>query len=236
MEDWILFVKMHYLCTEFNTMPIIKVEDNGMVIRRLDNKNYTKLDAFKAFEDFIMKKLDAEFNENDNSFYINEERVCHIGDYEFTVNGITYGITNIYDITNNIDEYCPNCDSEVQLVNFFAPQRCPSCGDIQLPCCLCDECVSPCPLLALKAYLQERDIEIVFIDNKIRVNGVFLQDLDYIYNGHKEKFIGRKVFWLDPRFDKKDVHTSDWKTIKDINNDIVIFTDDTEVWISECYI
>lgn len=33
-----------------------------------------------------------------------------------------------------IDEYCPICETEVELLNKFIPQICPNCGNKILPC------------------------------------------------------------------------------------------------------
>jgi hypothetical protein len=130
-------------------------------------------------------------------------------------------------------EWCQNCENEVILVNYFAPQICPSCGKIILPCNMCEGCVSNCPLADLKTYIEETDIEIVFEDEVLRVNGKYLKNVSSI---DKPKYlIGKEVFWLDPCFLRKEYHTSDWKEIADVKGDIVICTDDTEVLLDECY-
>jgi hypothetical protein len=130
-------------------------------------------------------------------------------------------------------EWCQNCENEVILVNYFAPQICPSCGKIILPCNMCEGCVSNCPLADLKTYIEETNTEIVFEDEVLRVNGKYLKNVSSI---DKPKYlIGKEVFWLDPCFLRKEYHTSDWKEIADVKGDIVICTDDTEVLLNECY-
>ena len=71
------------------------------------------------------------------------------------------------------------------------------------------------------------------------VNDLYLQNLDlfYLYDLIvNNSLIGRKVFWLDPcAFDNRE-HTSDWKTITDIEDGVITLDDATEVYVSECYI
>lgn len=71
------------------------------------------------------------------------------------------------------------------------------------------------------------------------VNDLYLQNLDlfYLYNLVRDNsLIGRKVFWLDPCAIDDREHTSDWKTITDIEDGIIILDDAIEVYICECYI
>jgi hypothetical protein len=71
------------------------------------------------------------------------------------------------------------------------------------------------------------------------VNDLYLQNLDlfYLYDLIvNDSLIGRKVFWLDPcAFDNRE-HTSDWKTITNIEDGVIILDNATEVYVSECYI
>jgi hypothetical protein len=94
-------------------------------------------------------------------------------------------------------------------------------------------CVSNCPLADLKKYIEETDIEIVFENEILRVNGKYLKSLPDVAN--PKVLIGKEIFWLDPCFLRKEYHTSDWKEIADVKGDIVICTDDTEVLLDECY-
>ncbi len=130
-------------------------------------------------------------------------------------------------------EWCQNCENEVILVNYFAPQICPICKKVTLPCNMCEVCVTNCPLADLKKYAEETNNEIVFEDEILRVNGVYLKSLPDVAN--PKVYIGKKIFWLDPCFLRKEYHTSDWKEIADVKGDIVICTDDTEVLLDECY-
>lgn len=71
------------------------------------------------------------------------------------------------------------------------------------------------------------------------VNDLYLQNLDlfYLYDLVKDNsLIGRKVFWLDPCAIDDREHTSDWKTITDIEDGVITLDDETEVYVSECYI
>lgn len=130
-------------------------------------------------------------------------------------------------------EWCQNCESEVILVNYFAPQICPHCKKVILPCNMCEGCVTNCPLADLKEYTEETNNEIVFENEILRVNGVYLKSLPDVAN--PKVFIGKEIFWLDPCFLRKEYHTSDWKEIADVKGDILICTDDTEVLLDECY-
>ena len=71
------------------------------------------------------------------------------------------------------------------------------------------------------------------------VNDLYLQNLDlfYLYDLVKDNsLIGRKVFWLDPCAIDDREHTSDWKTITDIEDGVITLDDETEAYVSECYI
>lgn len=188
--------------------------------------------------------------------YINEYR-CGLSDFiegriidaidEYCVDNDLHDDFNLEDVFNRsyedlfydaIDdticfEWCQNCESEVILVNYFAPQICPICKKVILPCNMCEECVTNCPLADLKKYAEETNNEIVFENEILRVNGKYLKSLPDVAN--PKVYIGKKIFWLDPCFLRKEYHTSDWKEIADVKGDIVICTDDTEVLLDECY-
>lgn len=91
----------------------------------------------------------------------------------------------------------------------------------------------------------DSDIKLKVSDNedtlnvKDGVNDLYLQNLDlfYLYDiVSNNSLIGRKVFWLDPCAFDENEHTSDWKTITDIEDGIITLDDATEVYLSECYI
>lgn len=130
-------------------------------------------------------------------------------------------------------EWCQKCENEVIFVNYFAPQICPICKKVTLPCNMCEVCVSNCPLADLKKYAEETNNEIVFENEVLRVNGKYLKSLPDVAN--PKVYIGKEIFWLDPCFLRKEYHTSDWKEIADVKEDIVICTDGTEVLLDECY-
>lgn len=54
---------------------------------------------------------------------------------------------------DSITEYCPDCETEVELKYTFSVQVCPHCGELIIPCALCDhdrcDCAN-CPLEAIK--------------------------------------------------------------------------------------
>ena len=130
-------------------------------------------------------------------------------------------------------EWCQNCEDDIILVNYFAPQICPICKEVILPCNMCEECVNNCPLADLKKYVEETNNEIVFENEILRVNGKYLKSLPDVVD--TKVYIGKKIFWLDPCFLRKEYHTSNWKEIADVKGNIVICTDDTEVLLDECY-
>jgi predicted RNA-binding Zn-ribbon protein involved in translation (DUF1610 family) len=43
-----------------------------------------------------------------------------------------------FDIMNKISEWCPKCNTEVELEESFTTQICPNCNKEILPCCMCD--------------------------------------------------------------------------------------------------
>lgn len=70
------------------------------------------------------------------------------------------------------------------------------------------------------------------------VNDLYLQNLDLFYLHdlvNDNSLIGRKVFWLDPCALDNREHTSDWKTITDIEDGVITLDDATEAYVSECY-
>lgn len=197
---------------------------------------YHKLDAYRALEDYITRNLNGEFNDTDNWFYINNEKVYQLGCSKFIYDGIIYEITTDDDDTIAY-EYCNECGNEQRIINAFVPQVCKECGKILLPCNMCESCVKDCPLAELTNYLSETGIEIVPIPNSfayIRIDGVYFHSVKWIED--RKNLVGRKVFWVDPCFYKRKKHTSDWKTIKTITDEMVRFTDGTEALLTECYI
>lgn len=54
-------------------------------------------------------------------------------------------ITSIFNSDFNIvDEFCPHCETEVELKPVFSVQVCPNCGELILPCNLCDHDTCDC--------------------------------------------------------------------------------------------
>lgn len=43
-------------------------------------------------------------------------------------------------------EYCPHCESEVELKAELSVQKCPNCGMYIVACSMCEECISHCKL------------------------------------------------------------------------------------------
>lgn len=46
--------------------------------------------------------------------------------------------------TNTTYEYCPYCDTEVELEATMGVHKCPNCGKALATCSLCAECIKPC--------------------------------------------------------------------------------------------
>ena len=38
-----------------------------------------------------------------------------------------------------ITEWCSSCENEVELKEGFVKQKCPSCGELLLPCSMCNQ-------------------------------------------------------------------------------------------------
>lgn len=56
-----------------------------------------------------------------------------------------------------IEEYCPHCDTYVDLEHDFKVQKCPNCEKWNVPCSICplENCSKPCPLERLAFMLNE---------------------------------------------------------------------------------
>lgn len=53
-------------------------------------------------------------------------------------------IRTIDEIINHVYEWCPHCETEVKLDAILKKQVCPNCGEIILPCALCNCDVVKC--------------------------------------------------------------------------------------------
>lgn len=60
-------------------------------------------------------------------------------------------------IHRKTDEWCPYCDTEVELDCELKVQKCPSCGYWITPCSICPltDCSKPCPLERMEIILNE---------------------------------------------------------------------------------
>lgn len=59
------------------------------------------------------------------------------------------GVMGTWDFdSDKTEEYCPHCDTCVDLEDEFKVQRCPNCGTWIVPCSICPlgSCVAKCPL------------------------------------------------------------------------------------------
>ena len=59
------------------------------------------------------------------------------------------GVMGTWDFdSGKTEEYCPHCDTTVDLEDEFKVQRCPNCGTWIVPCSICPlgSCVAKCPL------------------------------------------------------------------------------------------
>lgn len=58
------------------------------------------------------------------------------------------------------NEWCPYCDTEVELEHDLKVQRCPSCGHWIVPCSICPltKCTKPCPLERLEMMLNKETL------------------------------------------------------------------------------
>lgn len=58
--------------------------------------------------------------------------------------------------TETTEEYCPHCDTTVDLEHDFKVQKCPNCGKWLAPCSICplENCSKHCPLERLACMLN----------------------------------------------------------------------------------
>lgn len=57
------------------------------------------------------------------------------------------------DVTN---EWCPHCSNEVELEKVLKVQTCPNCGEIILPCSMCDMDKDPCSNCPLENEMNDK--------------------------------------------------------------------------------
>lgn len=56
----------------------------------------------------------------------------------------------------DVTELCGNCGEEVT-IKSVGVQICPNCGDVILPCCMCENCIKDCGYMEDPVYLIFRD-------------------------------------------------------------------------------
>lgn len=133
---------------------------------------FPPMKEMSADEDFRRRALsefsdagDEQFIRNLVRWYINSRAECPL--YPIDVYFLWPNQTYV-DFEDDIDhqtcvkdetteEYCPHCDSMVDLSNEFKVQRCPNCGKWNVPCSICplDQCSSRCPLERYAIILNE---------------------------------------------------------------------------------
>ena len=238
--NYILLVKTHKdNIHKFNYARLLFAEGD-IVTLLMQRLSFT---SFAEGEDALIKLLgkvyDIEKN-TDEGVVLYEEKIYHKGSGYCVVQGTTFALDAEEDYFKYLPcyEYCNECDNESELVNYFAPQRCTDCGRFMLPCNLCEEMsCDNCPLAELLECAKESNCEIVFDNDTLRVDDTYLTCIEEFINIFNIKyFIGRKVFWLDPCFFRKEYHTSTWATIESIEGDIVTLDNGTECFLNECYI
>lgn len=70
------------------------------------------------------------------------------------------GVMGTWDFdSDTIEEYCPHCDTTVELEFDFKVQECPNCGKWIVPCSICplDGCPTKCPLERLSIMRNGED-------------------------------------------------------------------------------
>lgn len=75
--------------------------------------------------------------------------ILSLSDYKRKNKKGTFNDCNVWfeKFTPTCFEYCPHCDTEVELKTEFKMQVCPNCGKPIAPCNLCcGICLSKCPL------------------------------------------------------------------------------------------
>lgn len=133
---------------------------------------FPPMKEMSADEDFRRRALsefsdagDEQFIRNLVRWYINSRAECPL--YPIDVYFLWQNQTYV-DFEDDIDhqtcvedetteEYCPHCDSMVDLSNEFKVQRCPNCGKWIVPCSICplDQCSKHCPLERYAIILNE---------------------------------------------------------------------------------
>ena len=237
---YILLIKTHKNnIHKFNYMRLLFVEGDIVTLQM----NRGVISSFAEGEELLIKLLgklfDIETN-TDNGVILYEEKIYHKGSGYCVVQGTTFALDAEEDYLKYLPcyEYCNECETESEFVPYFAPQRCEGCGKFMPPCNMCEDmCCDNCPLAELLECANESGYEIVFDNDTLRVDDTYLTCIEEFINVFNiEYYIGRKVFWLDPCFFRKEYHTSTWATISEIEGDMVVLDNGTECLLSECYI
>lgn len=79
--------------------------------------------------------------------------------------------------TNTTYEYCPYCDTEVELEATMGVQQCPNCGKALATCSLCAECIKPCLYEQAAEALNDLQTLTTTLDEALRRERIAVQEL-----------------------------------------------------------
>ena len=94
--------------------------------------------------------IGVESLNNKNLIHTTIDEYAKLFNVNSAINKDNYHL-KIFEVTDELVEYCPHCGYEVVLKSEFKKQNCPICNKEILPCSICDsKNCSNCPLNNLK--------------------------------------------------------------------------------------
>ena len=143
---------------------------------------YPPMQEMAQDEDFRRRALmefvdagDEKFIRNLVRWYINRHSECPLfpvdvyflwqnytfTDFEDDVEEPAEQKASLWSVGELANEWCPYCDTEVELEHDLKVQKCPSCGHWIVPCSICPltNCSKPCPLERLEMLLNREVTE-----------------------------------------------------------------------------
>lgn len=153
-----------------------------ILVHECDDDAYTEftyppMSEMEQDEDFRRRALAEFVDAGDETFvrnlirwYINRHNKCPLfpvdvyflwenhtyTDFEDDVEEPAEQETSMWNFREITNEWCPYCDTEVELEYDLKVQMCPSCGKWITPCSVCPltKCIKPCPLVMFERLLN----------------------------------------------------------------------------------